>query len=352
MATLTRERSTALRSAATGAATGGTVAAGAADWTLVALCCWVVGGGYLDVWAHSHLRLLESFLTPWHAVLYSGMLAAAAYLLLLRRSRLARGLPWDRASGYGLSLTGCALFALSGIADGVWHTVFGIETGINGLVSPPHVLLTVSTGLIVSGPLRVAWRSERGRASWPAVISAALLLSVLTYLLQFDHPLSNLWAAGEAPVPGLGIAPREMQLGILGILVQTGLVAGMVLLMLAHLRLPRGSLTVILGVNAFLITAVDHIGVLALLGLGMGALGDVLLRALRVEPGRTGRLRLFAAAWTAGIYVLYFAELIAWRGVWWPTHVWAGAIMLAGVEGWLISYLVAPPRRPVAPGDA
>jgi hypothetical protein len=345
MATVTAERS-ALHSAAAGPAPGTAAAAGAADWTLVALCCWVVGGGYLDIWAHSHLRLFESFLTPWHAVLYSGMVATAAYLLLLRRSRLARGLPWDRASGYGLSLTGCGLFAASGVADGVWHTVFGIETGTNGLISPPHVLLTLSTGLIVSGPLRVAWRTERGRASWPAVISAALLLSVLTYLIQFDHPLSNLWSAGDAPVAVLGVRPREMELGILGILVQTGLLAGLVLLLLAHLRLPRGSLTVILGVSGFLVTAVDHIGVLAGLAVAMGMLGDLLLWALRVGPGRPDRLRLFAATWTAGAYVLYFAELLASRGVWWPTHVWTGTIMLAAVEGWLISYLVVPTARP------
>jgi hypothetical protein len=331
---------------------GATAAAGAADWMLVALGCWVLGGGYLDIWAHSHLRLVESFLTPWHAVLYSGMLATTAYLLLLRRSRLARGLPWDRASGYGLSLSGCALFGLSGVADGVWHTVFGIEIGINGLISPPHVLLALGTGLIVSGPLRVAWRAERGRASWPAVISAALLLSVLTYLTQFDHPLSNLWSAGDAPVAVLGVRPREMQLGILGILVQTGLLAGVVLLLVAHLRLPRGSLTVILGINGFLITAVDQIGVLALLAVAMGVLGDLLLWALRVAPGRPDRVRLFAAAWAAGVYVLYFAELLASRGVWWPTHVWAGTIMLAAVEGWLISYLVAPTARPEASDEA
>ncbi|HEX3607221.1 MAG TPA: hypothetical protein VH134_14970 [Candidatus Dormibacteraeota bacterium] len=352
MATVTGERSGALRSATARPAEGAAAAAGPADWTLVVLCAWVVGGGYLDVWAHTHLRLFESFLTPWHAVLYSGMIATAAYLALLRRSRLGRGVAWDWTSGYGLSLTGCALFALSGVGDGVWHTLFGIETGINGLISPPHVLLTLSTGLIVSGPLRVAWREGRGRASWPAVISAGLLLSVLTYLTQFDHPLSNLWAAGSAPLNVLATPAREMQLGILGILVQTGLLAGLVLLLLAHLRLPVGSLTVILGLNGFLVTAVDHLGGLALLAVAMGALGDLLLWALRVTPAARGRLRLFAAVWSAGVYVVYFADLLASHGVWWPSHVWTGAIMLAAVEGWLISLLVAPPVPPAAAGQA
>ena len=75
----------------------------------------------------------------------------------------------------------------------------------------------------------------------------------------------------------------------------------------------------------------------------MGVLGDLLLWTLRVTPGALARLRVFAAVWSAGVYVVYFADLLASRGVWWPSHVWTGAIMLAAVEGWLITYLVAPP---------
>ncbi|HEX6492231.1 MAG TPA: hypothetical protein VF112_01900, partial [Candidatus Dormibacteraeota bacterium] len=312
MATITGERSASLRSAAPSAATT-TAATGRTDWGLVALCAWIVGGGYLDVWAHSHLRLFESFLTPWHALLYSGMLATTAYLVLLRRSRLARGLGWDWASGYGLSLTGCGLFAVSGALDGAWHTIFGIETGVNGLISPPHVLLTVSTGLIVSGPLRVAVSARTGLASWPAVLSAALTLSVLTYLTQFDHPLSNLWAAGAAPPPVLGLRNREMQLGLLGVLVQAGLLVGTGLLLLAHMRLPAGSLTVIAGLNGFLVTAVDHVGPLALLAAGMGLLGDLLLLGLRPSSESRRRFLAFAALWPAAAYTAYFVALVAAR---------------------------------------
>jgi hypothetical protein len=351
MATITEGRSASLRSAAPSAATAD-AASGRADWGLVALCSWIVGGGYLDVWAHSHLRLFESFLTPWHAVLYSGMLATTAYLVLLRRSRLARGQAWDWASGYGLSLTGCALFAASGALDGAWHTIFGVETGVNGLISPPHVLLTVSTGLIVSGPLRVAWSARAGAASWPAVLSAALTLSVLTYLTQFDHPLSNLWAAGGAPPAVLGLRNREMQLGLLGVLVQAGLLVGTGLLLLAHLRLPVGSLTVIAGVNGFLVTAVDHIGPLALLAATMGLLGDLLRRGLRAAPASRRRFLTFAALWPAAAYTAYFAALVATRGVWWPTHVWTGAILLAAAEGWLIGLLVLPARPAATSGGA
>src|SRR6266571_3197808 len=50
------------------------------EWTVVALSTWLMAGAYLDAWAHRHLARLETFYTPWHAVLYSGMLALLIYL--------------------------------------------------------------------------------------------------------------------------------------------------------------------------------------------------------------------------------------------------------------------------------
>jgi hypothetical protein len=278
------------------------------------------------------------------------MLVTTGYLLLLRRHRLAGGRPWEWSTGYGLSLTGCGLFVASGVCDAVWHTVFGIETGLNGLISPPHVLLTVSAGLVVSGPLRVAWSGAGRHASWPAVISAALVLSSLTFLTQFDHPLSNLWSTGPLPTRALGLRGDTLELGILGILVQTGLLSGLVLLLVSRLQLPPGALTVILGINGFLVTAVDHVGAMTLIAVAMGAAGDLLVWALGPSPTRPLRLRLFATLWPAAVYLVYFLELLGDRGVWWPLHVWTGSILIAATEGWLLSYLVVPGGRTVAAG--
>jgi hypothetical protein len=40
---------------------------------------WLLLAVFLDGWAHLHLPGLETFFTPWHAALYSGMLATAAW---------------------------------------------------------------------------------------------------------------------------------------------------------------------------------------------------------------------------------------------------------------------------------
>src|SRR5437588_240720 len=48
------------------------------DRAATALGGWLIGGVYLDGWAHRHRANLETFFTPWHAVLYAGFLALFA----------------------------------------------------------------------------------------------------------------------------------------------------------------------------------------------------------------------------------------------------------------------------------
>src|SRR5205085_11730046 len=84
------------------------------EGTVVALSIWLMAGAYLDAWAHRHLTQLETFFTPWHAVLYSGMPALLIFLATTALRNQARGNEPDRMlpTGYGLSPVGCALFGL------------------------------------------------------------------------------------------------------------------------------------------------------------------------------------------------------------------------------------------------
>ena len=47
------------------------------DLVTTALSGWVVAGMVLDAWAHQNVSQLETFFTPWHAVLYTGFMAMA-----------------------------------------------------------------------------------------------------------------------------------------------------------------------------------------------------------------------------------------------------------------------------------
>lgn len=53
------------------------------DLVTTATGLWLVLGLFTDGWAHVNLPGLESFFTPWHAVLYSGFGATAAWIALL-----------------------------------------------------------------------------------------------------------------------------------------------------------------------------------------------------------------------------------------------------------------------------
>lgn len=321
------------------------------DRLAVLACSWLVGGFYLDVWAHHRFPQLETFFTPWHGVLYSGFLAVTTVLAgLLLRNR-ARGYAWRWAlpAGYELSLLGVALFAAGGLGDMAWHILFGIEVNTEALLSPTHLLLALGAGLIVSGPLRSAWWRPAATvppgwsAGWPALVSLAFTLSLLTSFTEYGNALSQPWAAaGRQTTPvDLGQA-----LGVAGILLYAGLLMGVTLLALWRGLLPPGGLTVIFTLNAAL-TVFPHgeyrfIPVALLAGL----LADLLLRWWRPSTARPGALRGFAFAVPAGLFTLYFLVLALTGGVWWSIHLWAGAIVLAGLVGWLLSFLLVPPQSP------
>src|SRR5437773_6268250 len=171
------------------------------DWAMDMLSTVLVGGLYLDLWAHAHGRTDNTFFTPWHAVLYSMLAAVGVFLSITAWRRWHRGAPWWESlpAGYGLSLVGVALFALGGGADLIWHVLFGVEFSVDALLSPTHLVLACAGVLIVTGSLRSAWRDPaRGTHAWlariPAVLSLALALSIFTGFTQFVHPLVEPWA--------------------------------------------------------------------------------------------------------------------------------------------------------------
>jgi hypothetical protein len=169
---------------------------------------WLLGGLYLDGWAHNHLATtLESFWTPWHGAFYAGFLAVAGLTAGVLIYNHARGTPWRRAlpPGYGLSLLGAGIFAVSGVGDLIWHVLFGIEVRMEALLSPTHLDLILGVGLLVSGSWRAAWRrDDRAQPpTWtthgPMVISLACLLSLCTFWTMFAHPLSRPYAQPARP---------------------------------------------------------------------------------------------------------------------------------------------------------
>ena len=333
------------------------------DWTSAATSAWLAGGFWLDVWAHVFMPQLETFLTPWHGVLYSGFLASALALIVVAIRGRAQGRPLSHAlpAGYGLSLIVVLIFAAGGLSDLVWHTAFGMELDVDALLSPPHLVLALGASLIITGPLRAAWMRPRSAASqgWaalaPALLSLGLLLSLWAGFTEYANPFSSPWP-GTAPigdwatavrVPDLRVAvpPLVGQLiGMAGIVLQTAFLMGGALFVLRRWSLPFGAITLIFTIAIGLLSAAHEQFRFILVAFAGGMIADLLLIWLRPTVERRESLRVFAFAVPVVLFALYFLTVAVMEGLSWPPSLWIGAILEAGVVGLLMSYLVTPPQ--------
>ncbi|HET8577925.1 MAG TPA: hypothetical protein VFO18_12550 [Methylomirabilota bacterium] len=317
------------------------------DWLMTVLSGTFLGGLFLDGWAHTHGRVDDTFFTPWHAVLYSGYLVTALALVGRAAWDLARGAGWRQAlpDGYGLALAGAGLWVIGGPFDLLWHTLFGFEASVEALMSPAHTVLALGLGLMASGPLRAALRRPPGR--WhdelPLVLSLTFVVATLTFFTQIAHPISNLWAAATT------LASADVtELGLVGTLLTAAIVTAPVLLLLRHGRLPAGAVAIFVGLQCFAMGFVYDRGPYPTLPVaGMivaGAVVELLRVVLRPAVSRPAAFRWFAFALPVLLYAGYFGALGLAGGIRWSTHLWTGAVVFSGIIGWLISYLVLPPR--------
>lgn len=169
------------------------------DWLMGILSALLSAGVIQDGWAHNHGKVDESFFTPWHAILYGTMALNGLVLgivglrnVFVQRYRFRDGLPY----GYWLSLIGIFLFAIAGGLDLAWHTIFGIETDINALVSPTHLTLGLAAALVFSGPIRsIAHQHGLDAGGWakvgPAVLGVAATLALVGFFTQYGQPMAD-----------------------------------------------------------------------------------------------------------------------------------------------------------------
>lgn len=307
------------------------------DWAMLALSTWFLGGLYLDGWAHSHGKVDSTFFTPWHAVFYSGFVAMAILLGLPVAQGILQGRSWRESlpRGYGLAVIGAPLFALGGVGDLIWHSLFGIERGIDALLSPTHLLLAASMGLIFSGLFQAtAQQASAGRIPLPALLALCYVLAVATFITEFAHPFVYILAR-EARYGDVGRA-----LGVASIMLQSALLIGTILIALRRWHLPPGTLTFLFTFNAALMTVFeDHHWVIVVAACA-GLCADLLVQVLRPSPERPWALRLFASVVPALLYLFYFVGVMRTGHNFWSIHLWVGSVVMAAVIGLLISLLV------------
>ena len=320
------------------------------DWLVILAGSWLGFGLYWDGWAHGY-GLPDSFWTIWHAVFYSGFVVTALAILAPVVLAYPRGTSWRAGleawraaipAGYGAAVLGVFIFGVAGIFDMTWHTLFGIETSTDALLSPSHMALGTGAALMISGPFVAA--SRRGARGGlvtllPAVISLSFLLGTFTFFTLFAGPYSGV--VGLGPRPGDANLVRAM----LGVYVFSALITGIALVALRRTQLPVGSLTLILSLNGIaMILMKGHASLevqltFMLVAIAAGAIGDVLLWRLRPSTERLLQLRIFAVALPALYWALYLAVVVLRFGSGWTVHELTGIVVQAGIVGLLVSFV-------------
>jgi hypothetical protein len=294
--------------------------------------CWIIAGLFLDGWSHNHHRP-ETFFTPWHALLYSGFSASTAWGVMETARYRRLGLARPAVAGERLTTLGVALFGVGMVGDFIWHTVFGIETGIEALLSPTHLTLMTGGMLLATGPLRagLATRPEPEpsfRRLAPVLVSTALATALagffLMYVTAFRGQVAGLAvsAAGRS-----GPAEKTAILGVATVLITNALLLGAAATLLRTWKTPLGTFTFLVGSVALLLSSLDgfqRIVIVTSACLG-GAVADVL-----VAKNRRG--------WVLPVIPLVLWP--AWFGLLrligpmvWPANLWCGATYLAVLTG-------------------
>ena len=143
---------------------------------------WFLIGTWIDASAHSYLNGdLETFFTPWHAVLYSGYAFSVLSTMYIKNS--------IKDYRIDIGVLGAVIFGIGGGLDLLWHTFLGIEQGVEPLVSPSHLMLFLGAFLMLAYVF--ASRPNKESLDTPAVITVGAAFSLITFITQFLHPYLN-----------------------------------------------------------------------------------------------------------------------------------------------------------------
>jgi hypothetical protein len=329
----------------------------AEDLVTLVLAAWLIGGVFLDGWAHNTRPQLETFFTPWHAVFYSGFAAVAAWICwsVWRRKRVP--------PGYGPALVGVVVFLLSGVGDMSWHLAFGIERDIAALLSPTHLGLFTGAFLIVTAPLRSQWAdpavARGGRPGLgqllPAVGSATLAGCLCAFIFMYLHPFyDNVVSLGRQSFLQVDFTTAQhpyvdhqnIIAGVPGFILSTVFLFAPLLFLLRRWRLPFAAAVVVLGLQALLMQALTGFQDLGLAELGLigAVVVAALLRLLDPSPSTAGRLRVFCAVGPVLFWGVYFAGIgLKDHGLGWSAEVWGGTLVWSGLTMLALTLLMWPP---------
>ena len=315
------------------------------DGVNVVLSAVLVVGAYLVAYAYvsSPARVLDGPKIAGLTAVFGAWSLLTLFLFAAFAAGLGSGRAWNRAlpDGYTGSLAAALVFGAAWIVDEtIGAPLYGsVQLGLETLFTPPHLVEMAAAAVIVSGPLRAAARRGEVTATPITLVSAALLLSVLTFATQFIHPLIDPWAATGYPL--LQAAPKWLgeNVGVASLLVQSAILAGTALLLNSSFRLRPGSLTLVFTLNAFLVTITKTNFVYVPIAVATGILADAWVAYTSRRPGRPSASLCGIVG--AGFAAAYLVEVtLLPGGTDWSMSLWSGAIIATTMVNWMFGRLL------------
>jgi hypothetical protein len=300
---------------------------------------WLVMGLQLDAYAHATTPELETFWTPWHAVLYSGIAASGLTLVWLLRSRLP-AIPTYASvvalpNALRVPILGMAFLLVGGGVDTLWHNVFGIEQGLEIFVSPSHELIILGMVLVAAGPALML--GDRLSAPDYALATISALLAALPlHIYSLHASVLGIYPLGTGEVPAR-IFGHDAQL-MHGYLFTTVLLLTPIVLLGRRWRLPIGVPALLVAVPAVAM----HL---------MFRTGDPWWPALTIAAAaagteavlRAGALLVKLPRWGAWLVLGLLAPVLLWgtlflvgdarADIGWNVHVVSGLLTLTALTG-------------------
>jgi hypothetical protein len=316
----------------------------AEDTVAAVLGLVIVAAVYFDGRAHI-LGLPDSFFTPWHGFLYGGLLLLVAWLATISRTT-ARRHRVERVgripAGYGPAVVGAGLFLAGGVGDMIWHQILGVESGIDALLSPTHLLLFAGASLLLSGPVR-SFGLRIGRRSsanlLPPTLGVVGIAGIAAFALSFLSGFITDYATiavGHAPegTDEHNVAEALASAGVASyLLTSLVMVVPLVFLVRSRAAVP-GTVTGVVGFLALMATVLVDFRTLGTVYTAViaAAVVDVLLLVLRrFHLPMRGQELVVASALPLLVWPGQLMATNAVKGVQWSAEMVIGVPILAAL---------------------
>lgn len=307
-------------------------------WLYGLFSFWLLFGLYLDGWAHQHLsESLDTFFTPWHGVLYSGFFALALFLTTpaIRAVFRGEGVLNSFLHNAPISVLGVVLFFMGGVGDMIWHVLLGIESGVDALLSPTHLILAIGASMMITDPFHKGSLTS-GRPVL-ALLSLGFFWSLLTFFTMYVHPVVN---ADMYSLYDGDAMYKEAALGLGSFIVQVVMLSGILLYARVAIRsIPSYAFTklfTLVGLGMSVLAQDGYEFGFALSSLFAGIVADMFF-ASRVSQAHYGVKGAFWFAFLPAAYTGFFLGTLALEGrVGWPPSLWSGVIIVSAIIGFMM----------------